>query len=562
MTQDEEKLCDIISKKNKDEKNTEIIKINDNPIKAVIKKGKLSDIIFGKKDNYQNSNDKENYQESNDKENCQESNESEKQDISDYMSEEAACVLIIPNEWFQDLDNVDKEFDHNDNYQDKYDKLKNIINDRDVYIRDILELDIDEENGADLLEKYAIMRTLEPDTANFIKYRNNFKKEIKKYSQNNSLKKELDNFLRKNDESLEEKILELKTDIKNKSLIYKRYKTLLSTNKGDHEYNKLSDWINCVIDIPYNKIKILNYENLPIDIYLNNILSQFNQHLYGMKTVKEELLLTINKKLISPNSSNNIIGLLGSPGVGKTEIVRLLSKTLNLPFEQISLGGLDDVTVLDGYSYTYEGSKCGRILSTIKRMECLNGIIFFDELDKIPKNNGGQAVSNLLIHITDFTQNHDFRDRYLQEISIDLSKIWFIFAMNDLSNIDKVLRDRLKIIHVKGYNKEDKINILKNNFFPQAIKEVMLNKDDIILTSEVLEYIVDLDNREKYTKGLRSLKFKVDDIIKKISILKNSKNLLELSFKIDNFKLPITLNKKIIDKLITINQNDYHPMYI
>jgi ATP-dependent Lon protease len=534
--------------------NEEITEITNTPIKAIIKNGKLTDIVIGTVD------EDDSFIETN-------SNNSE---IIEENTDEILCLLPLPTDWYDDQ--LKKDRIKNDEYSEKYDQIKILLNERDVYIKDILDLDVNNDIKADLMEKYSNLRILEGDPLIYIKYRDNLKMEINNIKNNQSscirlceIKKELDNYIIKNDKSLEEKILELDIDINIKSLIYKKYKILSNTHKMDHEYNKLNDWIECAIDIPYGKMKSLNPVNLTINQYLTNTLEQFDKHLYGMEKIKEELLLIINKKLIY--SSHNILGLVGPPGVGKTEIVRLLANILNLPFEQISLGGLDDVSVLDGHSYTYEGSRCGRILSALKRMKCMNGIIFFDELDKIPKTSGGQAVSNLLIHITDFTQNSDFRDRYLQELPVDLSNIWFIFALNDTEQVDKILKDRLNIIKVDGYNKNQRLHIVKNFFFPSFIKNSYLNIDDIIIEDDVIKYIIEIDNRQNKNEGLRSLKFKIEDIIKKLSILKSSQidnktyGKLKFSFEIDNFALPIKLTKSIIDKFIYVETDYYNPMY-
>ena len=72
----------------------------------------------------------------------------------------------------------------------------------------------------------------------------------------------------------------------------------------------------------------------------------------------------------------------------------------------------------------------------------MNPIIFFDEVDKISKTSKGDELGNLLINITDTTQNFNFNDKYLQEINIDLSKIIFFFSYNNISNINPILNDR------------------------------------------------------------------------------------------------------------------------
>lgn len=82
----------------------------------------------------------------------------------------------------------------------------------------------------------------------------------------------------------------------------------------------------------------------------------------------------------------------------------------------------------------YEGSMPGRIVEELVRAGCMDPIIYFDELDKVARTTRGDEIINALIHLTDPQQNCDFRDRYLQGISIDLSRAIFAFSFNDRSD--------------------------------------------------------------------------------------------------------------------------------
>jgi ATP-dependent Lon protease len=76
----------------------------------------------------------------------------------------------------------------------------------------------------------------------------------------------------------------------------------------------------------------------------------------------------------------------------------------------------------------------------------MNPIIYFDELDKISQDSQGEEISNLLCHLTDPSQNRLFEDKYFSGIPIDLSKVMFIFAFNDESKLNPILKDRISII--------------------------------------------------------------------------------------------------------------------
>ena len=109
---------------------------------------------------------------------------------------------------------------------------------------------------------------------------------------------------------------------------------------------------------------------------------------------------------------------------------------MDRPYNFVSLGGKTDSSTLVGHSYTYEGSQPGLIVNILKKAQCMNPVIFFDELDKVSDTSKGEEIINILMHLTDSTQNNHFNDKYFQGIDFDLSKCIFIFSFNDETKIE------------------------------------------------------------------------------------------------------------------------------
>jgi len=266
-------------------------------------------------------------------------------------------------------------------------------------------------------------------------------------------------------------------------------------------------------------------------IYLHKMRLALN-NVYGLEPAKEELMLFFAQKILIPPHMDipgcisiypnraQILALEGPPGVGKTYLLQSLAKALDLPFESIPLGGCKDSSFLDGHSYTYEASMPGRIVQALKNMKYSNGIIYFDELDKLSDSKQGSEVSSLLLHVLDETQNHEFYDKYFSDIPIDLSKIFFVLSINDRNKIDPVLRQRLFIVPIKKPEIKDKVIIARDYILPLILNQFHMNKEELQVSDQVLQYLI-VQKTEK-EDGVRSLKQILSAIVKRIFLLKHA----------------------------------------
>jgi ATP-dependent Lon protease len=250
------------------------------------------------------------------------------------------------------------------------------------------------------------------------------------------------------------------------------------------------------------------------------------------------------------------LGLYGNPGVGKTEITRNgIAYSLGRKLACINCGGLRDSSYLQGFEYSYQGSKYGKIVESLILGGEMDPVIFIDELDKISTTRDGQDIENTLVHILDPTQNSDFRDKYFSEIPIDLSRCIFVVAFNHKSKINPILLDRVNIISVPDPTVDAKLHITTRHLLPRIFGNYKNFKmDDITFTPEILKYIIN-----KYTKepGVRSLNRCIDTIISRLNVVKmlgTATKKFKFSFLVD-VEFPLKLSEKIIDKVL-IKSND------
>eukprot|EP00976_Prorocentrum_cordatum_P063288 1177036-Prorocentrum_minimum.AAC.8 len=118
--------------------------------------------------------------------------------------------------------------------------------------------------------------------------------------------------------------------------------------------------------------------------FLVNTKHILNTEVYGHCDAKDQIIRIVAQWISNPNSKGNVIGIHGNPGVGKTTLIKNgVCKALGLPFAFIPLGGANDSSYLDGHSYTYEGSCCGKIVEVLMKNKYMNPVLYFDELDKV-----------------------------------------------------------------------------------------------------------------------------------------------------------------------------------
>jgi len=276
-------------------------------------------------------------------------------------------------------------------------------------------------------------------------------------------------------------IINSSLDMYYKKVALQKLQALETMSKTDSEYFKLSKWLDTLLEIPFNIYKTPSYLDTNIisnpGKYLEESKNYLNNVIYGQDKTKQHIIEILARMIQNPKTLGSVFAIYGEPGTGKTTLIKDgLSHIFGLPFIFISLGGTQDRSNLAGSNYVYEGSSCGKIIQSLKQSKCMNPIFYFDELDKTSVSDKGNDIINLLIHLTDYTQNSHFQDDYMDGISVDLSRATFIFSFNDKKKISPILLDRMEIIKFNSYSINEKIVIARDYLLPNVVKNVYNDK--------------------------------------------------------------------------------------
>ena len=360
----------------------------------------------------------------------------------------------------------------------------------------------------------------------------------------------------KKEEPLMFRLLQMKLKPEMMGMVMARYNAMNTMDVSSGEYYKLRAWMDKLVSLPLG-----HYKEMPVSLdkgpelcapFMEKARKCLDEAIYGQDEAKLQIMQFIASKIANPTASGLSLLLLGPPGIGKTSLIKNgIAKALEWPFQFISLGGDSDSSTYTGHQFVYEGSHCGRIANCLAQAKSMSMVLMFDELDKISATSKGEEIQNLLVHMTDPVQNMEFEDKYLSGIPLDLSRAMLVFSGNDMGKIDRILMDRMVVVHLKGYQAKDKVAIAEQFLLPTALKEVNLT-EKVAISREVLQHV--LEHYAGDETGVRELKRCIEQIVQRVNMLRMF-NVKELPFHIPGFGLPFVLKKEHVDLFLKKRDN-------
>ncbi len=272
---------------------------------------------------------------------------------------------------------------------------------------------------------------------------------------------------------------------------------------GSHEGTVVRSYLDTCLSLPWE-----TYTEGKLDIAKSQKILE--RDFYGMEKVKERIIEQLSVYMLNPDIKGQIICLVGPPGVGKTSIARSIAECMGRKYTRISLGGIHDEAEIRGHRKTYIGAMPGKIINAIKDAGSSNPLILLDEIDKLGSDYKGDPAAALL-EVLDKEQNHTFVDHFI-DMPYDLSHAVFLTTANNASTIPAPLLDRMEVIELTSYTRQEKFQIAKRHLVKKEVKNHGLDNKKIKFTDEALFDLIDFYTREA---GVRKLERTIATLCRK-----------------------------------------------
>lgn len=334
----------------------------------------------------------------------------------------------------------------------------------------------------------------------------------------------------------QDRIREVGFDAETEEKLIRDTEKLLKLSPNSQDYGLIRNYLDTVLELPWNvkSNKKINMEKAQ---------KQLDRDHYGLKKVKDRIMETIAVRALNPDVKGQILCLVGPPGVGKTSVGKSIAKAIDRSYARISLGGVGDEAEIRGHRKTYIGAMPGRIVKAIVQAKTMNPVIVLDEIDKLRSDYKGDPASALL-EVLDPEQNVSFADHFL-EIPLDLSDVMFITTANSLDTIPAPLLDRMEVIELPSYTREEKFNIAKKHLIPKQLKKHGEKAAQVKIADSAVYSMIDFYTKEA---GVRKLEQRIAALCRK-----SAKRLVEgdarVNITADNIKDFLGVKKYLPDNL-------------
>ncbi|MBO6939241.1 MAG: endopeptidase La [Deltaproteobacteria bacterium] len=307
-------------------------------------------------------------------------------------------------------------------------------------------------------------------------------------------------------ENLREKIAMIDMPAEAEKAARKQLSRMRQMNSASSEFHVARNYVEWLTELPWSKVTADRLD-------VGEARRVLDEDHHGLEKPKRRILEYIAVRRLRHDLRGPLLCFVGPPGVGKTSLARSIARATGRNFVRVALGGVSDEAEIRGHRRTYVGAFPGRIVGALKKAGSRNPVMLLDEVDKLGSTHRGDPASALL-EVLDPEQNNTFADHYI-EVPVDLSGVMFIATANRKDTIPGPLLDRMEVIDLPGYTREEKQQIAKSFLVPRQLSDHGLTPERLEFTDEGIDKIVDEYTREA---GVRRLEQQVAAICRAVAV--------------------------------------------
>jgi ATP-dependent Lon protease len=307
-------------------------------------------------------------------------------------------------------------------------------------------------------------------------------------------------------EGLREKLARLDIPQEAERAARKQLGRMRTMSSASSEYQVARSYVEWITDLPWTK-------TTPDRLDVGEARRVLDEDHHGLEQAKKRITEYIAVRKLRHDVRGPILCFVGPPGVGKTSLARSIARATGRQFVRVSLGGVQDEAEIRGHRRTYVGAFPGRIVGALKKAGSRNPVMLLDEIDKLGSDTRGDPGAALL-EVLDPEQNDTFVDHYI-EVPFDLQQVMFIATANTKDTIPGPLLDRMEVIDVAGYTREEKHAIARSFLVPRQLEEHGLSPERLDFEDAAVAKIIDEYTREA---GVRKLEQQVASVCREVTV--------------------------------------------
>lgn len=224
----------------------------------------------------------------------------------------------------------------------------------------------------------------------------------------------------------------------------------------------------------------------------------------------------------------------GPHGSGKTNLASTIAESMGRKFAEIDALSFD-IHHADEPLFI-NNSLHNSIFKIMHEIGTKNPVIEIKNVDRITDfSNIYQFID--LIQKRNENQNFEF-----DSMPLDLSEVFFVFSIEDDSNLSPLLLEKLDIVHLNGFSHKEKFRIIKDIIIPKKLKQLNINEKKIGFTDTAIKIII--EKFDQHNDHINTSERIIDSILKKALF----------NLKMNNDNKSIVISKKSVYDYI---KNDF-----